>query len=495
MSLRSIHALKVGAALSLAVLPLLSTSAGQASAPEQSSHASSDPALAGLDDFIDGAMATHIANREVAGAAIAVVAGGRILFAKGYGYADVERAIPVQAETTLFRPGSVSKLVTWTALMQQVEQGRVKLDADVNRYLDFRIPDTMKRPIRVRDLLSHSPGFEDQEGISAATPADLVPLGQWLRTNIPRRVREPGEEIAYSNYGTALAGYIVERVSGEPFADYVDRHIFVPLGMSSSTFREPLPPDWERRMARGYKLEDGRFAARPFELYGNVMPAGSMTATATDMARFAIAHLQDGGYGGARILKPATARAMRERTFANSPSLPGFAHGFMEVRTAGPRLLAHGGNTDDFHSFLLLAPERNIGLFVSMTGGDGSYEARTELVDAIVGRLFPQVRAPAWNGPAGKFEQGSYRSNRRVYSAPADPANDVKVRRSGERGLVTEAGGKTVHWEQVGSRRYRRVTGARPAGPFDLLEFSGQGAETRLSFASQPHVLYRLVQR
>jgi CubicO group peptidase (beta-lactamase class C family) len=450
--------------------------------------------LAGLPHFIDGVLAQQLESREVAGAVVSVVSGDKLLFSRGYGFADVERAIPADSARSIFRPGSTSKLFTWTALMQLVEQGRVDLNADVNRYLDFRIPDSGYKPILVRHLLDHSLGFEDRGGIRAENVSDLMPLGQWLAANIPTRVREPGIEISYSNYGTALAGYIVQRVSGEPFADYVERHIFRPLGMNSTTFREPLPTPMAANMASGYDYVDGRFEARPFELYGNIMPAGSGSSTAEDMARFMLAHLHDGRIGNAQILKPETARRMHSNLSANASSLPGFAHGFYVVREKGPRLIGHGGNTAYFHSMLLLAPDQDFGIFVSYTGGDAASQARTELIDAVIGRLFPVAPAPRWAGASAAPPVGSYRTNRRTYSVPANPENDVKVTAAPDGGLIVENAGKKTHWLQIGPGLYQRGTGARAGGPYDRMLFHGTGAERLMSFASQPMLLYRFVE-
>jgi CubicO group peptidase (beta-lactamase class C family) len=446
-----------------------------------------------LPDFIDGVMAQQLDSREVAGAVVSVVSGGKILFSRGYGYANLARGTAADPERSLFRPGSSSKLFTWTALMQLVEQGRVDLDAEINRYLDFRIPDTQTRPILVRHLLDHTPGFEDRGGIRVKDPSQFVPLGTWLARNIPTRVRQPGVEVAYSNYGTALAGYIVERVSGEPFPDYVERHIFKPLGMTRTTFREPVPPQWAKDVALGYELADGRFVATPFEYYHNIMPAGAASSTANDMARFMLAHLRDGRLGKARILKPETAKRMRTNLNRNAPSLPGFAHGFYVIREAGPRLIGHGGNTGDFHSMLLLAPEDDFGIFVSTTGGPGSYQARTELINAVIGRLFPVAPAPRWTGPAPPAPAGTYRTNRRTYSEPPDLKNDIKILAHGERAMVVEAGGRKTYWEQVGPQQYEQVTGARAGGPYERIEFYGGRSDPRMSFASQPMVLFRLV--
>jgi CubicO group peptidase (beta-lactamase class C family) len=455
-----------------------------------------DPArLAGLPSFIDGVMAEEIAARDVGGAVVTAVYRGKVLFTKGYGFADAEAGTRVDPERTLFRPGSVSKLLTWTALMQQVEAGKVDLDADVNRYLDFKIPDGWSRPIKVRDLFTHTAGFGDQIGITAASLAELQPYRSWMKTHIAMRVREPGVESQYSNYGAALAGYIVEMVSKEPFPDYVDRHILAPLGMKDTTFKEPLPPALAARMAKGYRLVDGQLKDKPFELFSQVMPAGSASTTAPDMARFLQALLNGGTLDGARILTPASVRFLEEDGFKNAPRLPGFAHGFMVMREKGPRLVEHGGNTVDQHSFFLLAPERDFGFFVSVTGGPGSYPGRTELVQAIVGRLFPVEPQPRWTGEETFPPMGAYRTNRRDYALPPNPADDLKVRAAGPHAVITEQEGQKLYWEEIGPHLFEQVTGAREGGPFETLEFYGPPADPRLSFSSQPHVLYRLVQK
>lgn len=449
--------------------------------------------LASLESFVDGVLAQQIATREVAGAVVTVVHDGRVLFTRGYGFADIERGLAVDPQRTLFRPGSVSKLFTWVALMQQVERGRVDLDADVNTYLDFRIPEFRGQPIRVRDLLSHTPGMSDVSGISVDSESKLVPYGQWLKDHVPSRQWPAGTEVSYSNYGASLAGYIVERVSGEPFADYTERHIFAPLGMRSTTFREPLPARYRPQMAIGYRYADGKFEARPYELFSNIMPAGSAAATAPDMARFIQAMLGGGRLGSARILTPASVATLWRNSFANAPGLPGMAHGFMVAREAGPRMVGHGGNTGDFHSYLLLVPEAKLGFFVSYTGGQGSYGARTELSDAIVGRLFPQAPAPRYAGLEPLPPFGTYRMNRRDYNRDPNPRGDFKVSADGPGRIIVEADGRKTAWERIGPRSYELVTGARTGGPYDRIVFYGSPEDPKLSYATLPHVAFHLV--
>lgn len=484
------------AALAAALLGSAATpAAALAQAPRAATYTVPPARIAGLADFVDGVMAQQIATREVAGAVVTVVYRGKVLFARGYGFADVDKGVAVDAQQTLFRPGSVSKMFTWAALLQQVELGRVSLDADVNTYLDYKIPEFEGRPIRVRDLLAHTPGMSDVAGITAPSLDKLVPYREWMKAHIPQRLWPAGSEVSYSNYGAALAGYIVEQVSGEPFADYAERHIFAPLGMRSSTFREPLPPALAPRMATGYQFKDGRLVAKPFELFSMIMPAGSGTSTAPDMARFMLAMLNGGAIGKARILKPESVRLLESDSVANAPDLPGMAHGFFVVRSAGPRLVGHGGNTGDFHSNMILAPEAGLGFFISETGGQGSYGGRTELTEALIGRLFPVAPAPRIAAPAGeKLPLGAYRGNRRDYTRPVVPERDLKLAAAGPNAVTVTNDGRTSYWERIGPLSFEQVTGARAGGPYERLRFYGEKGRWRLSFSSQPHTTYHLVQ-
>ncbi|MGN6375647.1 MAG: serine hydrolase domain-containing protein [Sphingomonas sp.] len=449
--------------------------------------------LAALPDFVDGVLAEQIASEQVAGAVVTVVYHGKVLFTRGYGYADIDAGVPVDPQHTLFRPGSVSKLFTWVALLQQVEAGRVDLDADVNSYLDFKIPDFQGTPIRVRDLMSHSPGMSDEGGIFVDTPDQLVPYGQWIKQHIPKRVWQPGKEVAYSNYGAALAGYIVERVSGEPYADYVEHHIFEPLGMTSTTFREPLPPALGKNMATDYKEEDGRLVPTHFEYISSIMPAGSASATAPDMARFMLTLLNGGALDGKRILSAKSVALFESNTIADAPDLPGMAHGMLVYRNADPRLVGHAGNTDDFHTDLVLAPAYDLGWFVSASGGDKSSRARTELSNAIRGKLLPERRAPRWTKATPPPPLGTYRVNRRDYTQPADPGEYIKVVMTGDHVIAVTKEDETTAWVQIGPRLFEKLTGARDGGPFDRLEFYGPDASPSLSFASEPYQTYHRV--
>lgn len=323
-----------------------------------------------MEAFMDDLFTRHMEENHIAGAAVAVVKDGQLFFAKGYGYADLENNIPVDAEQTMFKIGSLTKLFTWMAVMQLAEQGKLDLDADINTYLDFDIPDTYPQPITLKHLMAHTSGFEDNHAdLVKLDEADLAPPREWLASHIPTRVRPSGEVAAYSNYNAALAGYIVARASGQSYSEYVQEHILDPLGMTNTTAQFPAPPELRARESVGYMYEDGYQVFPQLLSPEDLFPAGVMRASATDMARFMIMHLQDGFYGDAateiRILNEATARQMHSTLFAPHPRILGNAYGFFEFDDNGQRVIGHSGSGEPMESMLLLLPDQNIGVFVA----------------------------------------------------------------------------------------------------------------------------------
>jgi len=364
------------------------TAPAKTSVSEDSSTKAHELTADDLGAFLDGLMPQEIEHADIAGAVVAVVKDGKLLFAKGYGYADVEKKIPVSPETTLFRPGSISKLFTWTAVMQQVELGKLDLDRDVNDYLDFKIPPAFGKPITLRNIMTHSTGFEETaKDLFLGSVEELRPTGEYLRVHMPARIFPPGTTPAYSNYATTMAAYIVERVSGQNFNDYVEEHIFKPLNMTHATFRQPLPEALKSSMSNGYILGSGE--PKPFEVV-QVAPAGSLSASAVDMTHFMIAHLQNGRYGDQQILKPETAIRMHARQEGWPPSMNAMCLGFYEQWLTGHRSIGHGGDTVSFHSNLHLVLDANVGLFVSYNSpGRAEIDPRGYLFESFMDRYFP----------------------------------------------------------------------------------------------------------
>lgn len=423
-----------------------------------------------LSTFLDGMVPYMIQRGDIAGGVISVVKDGKLLFARGYGYADLAARTPVSPETTLFRPGSTSKLFTWTAVMQQVEQGKLDLDRDVNEYLDFRIPPRDGKPVTLRQLMTHTAGFEDTaRGLLPRKPED-VNLERYLKTHIPARIFAPGDIVAYSNYGCGLAGYIVQRVSGEDFNDYVQRHIFEPLQMHHSSFATPLPPALAPLMSKGYKsASDGK--PQPFELV-DPAPAGAMSSSATDMAHFMIAQLQGGRFGDTRILQQATTELMHSTQHTAVPGMNGFDLGFYQEDRNGQRIIGHGGDTVVFHSDLHLLLDANVGIFMSFNsaGEAGSVHViRKAIFQAFLDRYFPQAApAPATVASARTDAErvaGWYQSSRRNDSAlrmlylfgqvkvAARPDGTLSV------SMLTDYAGKPLSWHETGPLHYREVNG------------------------------------
>jgi len=425
-----------------------------------------------LEAWLDGYLPRALQRGDVAGAVVVVVKDGQVLLQKGYGYADVARRVPVDPRTTLFRPGSDSKLITWTAVMQQVEQGRIDLDRDVNAYLDFRIPPFRGRPVTMRNLMTHTAGFEYSLRDLVTADARAAPgLRDYLIGNLPRRRYPPGEVPAYSNYGAALAGYIVQRTSGEPFEAYVERHIFRPLGMSASTFRQPLPRALAPRVSGSYHLAS--LPPEPFETL--VAPAGGASVPAPDMARFMIAHLQDGAFGDTRILQPATARLMHDtRLTTISPALNRMALGFWEMNRNGHRIIGHDGDTIWFHSALQLYPDDHVGIFLSQNslGQDRAARAiRQGLVEGFADRYFPgeipAVRTPAASARAhaavlaGQYETSQ--SEPSTFLSLSDLVRQVTVT-ADDQGVITASNaqdldGRLKRFEEIGPYVWREVGG------------------------------------
>ena len=371
-----------------------------------------------LEAFFDGALGMQLTNYRIPGATVAVVNDGEIVFSKGYGYADLDRQIPMDPEATLHRAGSNSKILVWTAVMQLVEQGRLDLYTDINTYLDFSIPSKVARqeapPITLHHLLTHTAGFEETViALFVSGPAQMRPLGEYLKDHVPARVFQPGSIMAYSNYGTALAAYIVELVSGQAFDAYAKEHILRPAQMTSSTFGQPLPSELAARMSEGYRSEGAKFVSGGFE-YVQAYPTGALTSTTHDMARLIMTHLNlglppepeeveevtegettqdektDQETEVGRILQEETALLMQTQQFSGHPEIPGMTYGFLEANYNGHRVLSHGGDTLLFTTGLYFLPEQKVGIYVVYNTAVGDSGRRT-LFEGFMDRYFPDA--------------------------------------------------------------------------------------------------------
>jgi CubicO group peptidase (beta-lactamase class C family) len=384
-----------------------------------------------VDAWLDGLVPAALERSGIAGAAVTVVHDGAVLTSRGYGYADSGSdggpPRPVDPERTLFRVGSVSKVFVATAVLQLVERGEIALDADVQRYLDFPLPRTFDRPITMRHLLTHTAGFEERIRGIITLGESTVSLRDTVAVDPPEQVFEPGTVPAYSNYSYAVAGYIVERVSDTPFEDYVHRNVLDRIGTTSSSFAQPLPPELRDRLSKGYPTDSD--PAGPFETVGPA-PAGALSASATDMARFMLAHLGELGPEQS-LLRPDTLALMKQPAL-DSSSLgalaegPRMALGLFDESRNGHRIAGHGGDTTFFHSHMQIYPDDRTGVFITLNsngrGAADSHELREALLSGFADRYFPATTgsAPRPATPTAAshaaMAEGSYESARSSYS-------------------------------------------------------------------------------
>ncbi len=361
-----------------------------------------------LEAWMDQFLVEYLKTSPEPSLGFVLVKGGKIFFQKGYGYADNKKKTPVVPDQTIFDAASVSKLVTATAVMQLIEQGKLKLDADVNGYLKrFQLKSNYRAPVTVANLLTHTSGIDDSFILgSVDRPADLVPLGEFFTKNTPRRARPPGEQIVYSNWGMGFAGCLVEAVSGVSFYDYVEENVFLPLGMMRCSFRRPFPPNLAPFVATagvGGQPSD----KTAIQLY----PAESLVSTVTDMGHFIVAHLNGGRFDDARILSQASVTEMHRQHFTQHPRMPGVAYGFFESYMNDRRALFHTGG-GGHESLLYLLPDEHIGFYMVQSG-----ELGKDFVQAFLDHYYPAARPFSLPKPPVDFAQraerftGLYRPN------------------------------------------------------------------------------------
>jgi len=384
---------------------------------------------------------------------------GQVLLQKGYGYADLKAQKPVDPNSTIFRLASISKLFTWISVMQLVEQGRLDLDTDVNRYLDFQIRPAFGKPVTLRNLMTHTGGFEENIiEIILTDPKQAVPLRNFIVYNQPQRIFPPGEVPAYSNYGVGLASYIVQRASGEPFEQYVQQHIFTPLGMTHSSFDQPLLKPLASLPSEGYH-DDTTKPPIGFEIF-NPVGAGGISSSASDMGRFGQALLNGGELDGKRILKPETLALMWTPQYQASKELPPICMGFYQDWRNGLRWIGHEGDLTAFHSLFFVEPSQKLILFVSFNSAGGGGKPRPELIDMFSDRYFPgapKVDVLKTLPPEMKEIAGTWQPSRRADTTKLALANlssqrSASVDKDGILRIdgVNDLRGHTIKWKAIG---------------------------------------------
>jgi CubicO group peptidase (beta-lactamase class C family) len=472
-------------------------------------------APAELEAFVDGVVREAMVRDHVAGVTVSIVQNGQVVLKKGYGFDRLSPGRAVDPDRSLFRIASISKTFTWMLVMREVEAGRMRLDGDINLYLpqSVRVPDQgYDRQVRVSDLMTHRPGFEDRAlgQLFERDPARVRPLLTYLRQERPSRVRQPGTLPSYSNYGVALAGEAVSYLNGKTYQTLVETRITGPLGMSRTSFREPyaqragLPapmPAWlSGDVSEGYVWTGGGFSPRGFEYTTQIAPAGGASTTAADMARYMLMILNDGSWGGATIYAPATAAGFRAPV-RPYPQVPGWAHGFNEyVLPGGYTGFGHGGDTLTFHSQMVTVPRLNLGVFIS-TNTDTGYRLAGALPGMIVQRFYgprDDLQAPGsdWlKANAGLFS-GQYVSTRRAHHGLEkligliNSRSEVSVNRTGH--LVIKGFDSQSVWSPTDEAGHFRELGGWKTLTFEMkdgkaLRYYGSGGAVAFNRAGFWH--------
>lgn len=403
-----------------------------------------------LESRVEELVVDSLEEYDIPGASVAVVRDGAVTMVEGYGEADREEGTPVEA-TTPFRVGSVSKPVVWTALARLVKRGELDPEVPVAEYLDD--PPGWGEPVTLAQLATHTAGFEvTNRSMWYSDPADVKPLPEHLDP-MPAQVRPPGGVGSYSNHGVALAGQVLAAATGEPFPDAVADELLEPAGMETGSFRQPLPDDLYEAHATGHGGDaDGKFAGL------GIAPAGALSASAADMARFMELHLNDGVVDGEQVLDPDTVDLVARQWFTHHEALAGMAFGFVEDSCGDVRILRHAGGTplDEFWCELRLVPEFGFGLFLAYNAPGGA-EAVGEVPDAVIEELAPEPDREVLE-PDGEPERaaelgGTYRSLRRGKRAHDSlattlNADTVEVRVADDGALVLD-GGEETRWVEI----------------------------------------------
>jgi CubicO group peptidase (beta-lactamase class C family) len=328
-------------------------------------------------------------ERHAPGTALAIVYDGRVVALRGYGTAVIETNIPVDAARTLFRVGSVTKPLTAAAVLQLVDERRLALDADVRELLPGL---SLPYPVTAHQLLTHTAGLDERfAGTFTRAPEQLEPLADYLLRTV-RSARQPGRFYSYAGTNYAVAGWLLEHVTGQPYADAMHARLFSPLGMASSTVQQPPEGGLFANRARGYAWDGDHYRALPFR-YIKHSPGGALSTTAADMSRFMLAVLGDGSLDGVRVLSPSSRATFLRAQFRDHPSLPGVTYGFHEWQTHGRVLLHHDGTLDDQVGVMLLDPDNAFGLFVASNSNPG---IGNHLLEPVLNHLYgPEPQAAA----------------------------------------------------------------------------------------------------
>ncbi|OAB25516.1 penicillin-binding protein [Paenibacillus macquariensis subsp. defensor] len=347
-----------------------------------------------IQAFMDTVFAEKMKKFNVNGSNFVVVKDGKVLVNKGYGYADKEKKTLVDKDT-VFQIASVSKTFTALAALQLAEKGKIDLKHNINEYLGgMKVPNKTNKPLTMYDMLTYTTGF-DYPDIALYTGPEYVnqdiPMKEFMTEHMPTVVRTPGEAYTYDNFAFLLAGYAIQTVSGIPFPQYMEKNVFKPLGMNSTSSR--FTPKLLARMATHYG-EDGK----PHPAHGHAPTdggQGSILSTGDDMAKYLIMFQQQGTVGGKEIISKKTAKQMQTYSVFADKSIPmttvGGFEGYLPDLMNGHHVVLKGGMMPGHQSLVVLVPEKNTAIYMSY---NNSSMMSLEVYEAFMDHYFPDERVP-----------------------------------------------------------------------------------------------------
>jgi len=358
-----------------------------------------------LNEFLDAETARLAAQHNTPGAVVVWVQDGNVRYQLSHGYGSLPDREPIHPETSLMRIGSVAKPFTGLAALSLVDEGLLDLDADVNGYFDQPlIPETFDRPVTLRHLLTHTPGFDDFSiGKSTHTREELPPLSESVRSLLPRRIAPPGEFASYSNYGVLLAGYLVERTGSAGFNSVITDRLFAPLQMNDTTF-DPGEQVLDC-VVKGYFRVGGEFTEVPFD-YVKDGPAGQMLTTMADLTRFMEFVTASGPL-------PDEQQALKERflwgsqiQYTHHPKLrEGMGFLWTVMEWSGHPVVGHDGGYPGLMARLMIFPGHNAAMFVFTNTMNPWF--LSDVTEMMVDAFLPDAPSdPAANATVEPFDDG-----------------------------------------------------------------------------------------
>ncbi|WP_058831351.1 serine hydrolase domain-containing protein [Paenibacillus polymyxa] len=358
-----------------------------------------------VEKAVDDIMSTELEKLHTPGAAVVVTQEDHILFSKGYGYADLERKVAFDPAKTIVRVGSLTKSFSASAAMQLVEQNKLDLNEDVNRYLhSYKASQYQNHPFNLHQLLTHTAGLDEAiYDINSSTRAGVLPTEQYLSTYFQKQspIRKPGIRYEYSNVAFGLIGNIVEQVSGQGLNDYLSTHLFRPMNMPSATLELPLN---NPALAQSYQWKREAYLKQPFS-YINLPGAGALNVTPNEFSHYLITHLNQGKYKGKAVLQPQTVKAMHAQQFAADARLDGIGYGFFRGQLeTGVHMLWATGKIDGFISKMVLVPSQKIGIFVISNSADTDSLLHGKVINAIA-QILPAEPQAASQSPVRSVKE------------------------------------------------------------------------------------------